>query len=1015
VAFSWLCVSDLVRSHAPTRHATRSTEHSLEIRASLVRQLYRAGFDEHVSHLASDRALDASTRLLRVGELWSVCIRYEAAVPAVKSSSVAVEANIRKDQVLLAQARMTCCMVWLDAFEKKRELERKETKGGVCGRAFRQLVAWVMQACDSLVLSRQYLAVGALLERVDMHLVLDDVETAITQGRQAQQAVDDVGTRWVPLVQYAKLVLFKAYTTADADADAGDPSAAMGMARAMGQVQRYVGCVVGVSDQVWCDVACLEVAMRFVYLHLREKRGSGGLLEAVGPLVRRLKANAAAESAVWEMRVAACLLWSGTVPAMSPFVVDGGGDVGASGRSPAADAVVEALRVLDDVEDLESAPDLDACGLATRRLDAIVRENASVSANDPVRDSEVVEAMGMACAALVGSRRGVRSVLVMFATMRRKYAVGRASIEERGVRMFLLSVLGSLCLRLDAGGDDAIEVVEVIAAIVSNRVFLRALQGGESMGLVRDLHALLWNAACDWGTRGAGRELGAIRALLSSALVLAELLQDIDCIRNAVLQLARVETRMTKWEVAAALAARAAEHDALAAMLVKLEIEAFKVGAGAGGADSANLFVVKDIVRSLFEGGGAGGGEIEGGSVPLPLTAQEGVEVVCRLLEDTSLPVDGRRIVSGLVIHGILRHAVSDDEQAAVWRSGQSGRSAAAGPSVVLLLFQNLLELASTTKHPILVESAYAWMRDANGANGANGTTARPAAAGSDARVVPLRYLANTSAWMAVGELRNDDPERAQVAAMFAARTLDLLCELDADAERAKHAVASLVCCILGCHAACLASCLADDAEDMEVDAGMETGLGLGPGLETDRRAWSRRLLGTLHQLHCSSRVAARADAKTTDALAHQTKMAELLIHIEGRQDLLASETLVAIHESTSLDASLLLDLLGRLPQSAMPMTLNKALNMALTALNPDDPAYFDAVRTLLTGELGGGKAGGGLIDQVHDLLSTTPPPTTTTTPPFVEWFYIYAWNAGRRTLALDGMDRHALLTPALR
>ena len=556
-----------------TFHVPRSTEHSLAIRASLVGQLYRAGFDEHVSHLASDRALDASTRLVRVGELWSICIRYEAAVPAVKSSSVAVEANIRKDQVLLAQARMTCCMVWLDAFEKKRELERKETKGGgdrgVCGRAFRQVVAWVLQACDSLILSRQYLAVGALLERVDMHLVLDDVEGAIAQGRQAQQTVDDVGTRWVPLVQYAKLVLCKAYTTADADA--GDPAAAAAMAGAMGQVQRYVGCVVGVADQVWCDVACLEVAMRFVYLHLREKRGSRGLLEAVGPLVRRLKANAAAESAVWEMRVAACLVWSGTVPAMPAFVVDGDGDGGASGRSPAADAVVEALRVLDDVEDLESAPDLDACGLATRRLDAIVRENASVSANDPVRDSEVVEAMGMACAALVGSRRGMRSVLVMFATMRRKYAVGRANIEERGVRMFLLSVLGSLCLlRLDAG-DDAIEVIEVIAAIVANRVFLRALQGGESMGLVRDLHALLWNAACDWGTGGAGRELGAIRALLSSALVLAELLQDIDCIRNAVLQLARVETRMAKWEVAATLAARAAEHGAGAAMLGMLE------------------------------------------------------------------------------------------------------------------------------------------------------------------------------------------------------------------------------------------------------------------------------------------------------------------------------------------------------------------------------------------------------------------------------------------------------------
>jgi len=42
------------------------------------------------------------------------------AVPAVASFTV-VDTNLMKDQVLIAQARMTCCEVWLEAFDKRRE------------------------------------------------------------------------------------------------------------------------------------------------------------------------------------------------------------------------------------------------------------------------------------------------------------------------------------------------------------------------------------------------------------------------------------------------------------------------------------------------------------------------------------------------------------------------------------------------------------------------------------------------------------------------------------------------------------------------------------------------------------------------------------------------------------------------------------------------------------------------------------------------------------------------------
>ena len=53
------------------------------------------------------------------------------------------------------------------------------------------------------------------------------------------------------------------------------------------------------------------------------------------------------------------------------------------------------------------------------------------------------------------------------------------------------------------------------------------------------------------------------------------------------------------------------------------------------------------------------------------------------------------------------------------------------------------------------------------------------------------------------------------------------------------------------------------------------------------------------------------------------------------------------------------------------------------------------------------------LVDQIHELLTSST--ATTTNTPFIEWFYVYAWNAGARAIALDGMERHALLTAASR
>ena len=906
--------------------------------------------------------------------------------------------------MLIAQARMTCCEVWLEAFDKRREAMGECGGKGKMTGAFQQILEWVLQASESLLRSRQYASLGAMLDLVDVHLALDDVEWAI----RGEGASDDKAVRWAPLVAYANLLLFKAFAAMQMTTKAVNSASLVG---AVMQVQRYLECVVGASNQAYCDTACLEAAMRFVYQLCRHEdvETARDVLESLGRVVDRLRETpvGAVDVGHWEMRAALCLMWCGAMPPVShvPRQDD---------RRDQIAMVVDGIRMLKDVEDLELVRGFDAAGEATRRLDEMVREMT--------RDLKVVEAMGMACAAMVRRRRGMRMVLITYA--RETVSVICPVSNEDGspaVRMFLLSVLGNLCLHVDAAPTGASpEVCEVIAALVSNRVVLRYLQ--TDISLVRDLHALLWNVACDLDVRralgetAAKAELAAKAALLSSALELAELLQDIECIQNAVLQLSRVKAWTGHVDVASELAMRVAEHDPVAATVIKLEIEAARVSLGTWGVlegidkgVDVDVATVKTLVRLMFPE------ERQEGGLPgysARLSVQEGLHVVCRFLDDGSIPGDARRIISGLLLDGMLRLAVSDER----WAQKSADRAGPAG--LTLLLFQNLVDLALSTTHPSLKEAVYTWMDDSNPrkASISPSRLARPTKP-TDADTVSsilasLGFLANATAEMAVDDLRHDSPEHAQLAAMFAARTLDAVHELGGngrDTAGRPYAVASQVCWILACYAACLA-----DERDMGID-----NINLGTSMDVDHVdevGWRRRALSKLVSgLHERS-VTARADSKTVDALACHAKISELYIHIINGADMRASETLDAIPVEVigiDSDGSLLLDILGRLP-STMPITLKRALEITIVALLPGEPIYYDAIRTLLS--LDSSKHGLesklGLFDQVHELLSTS-----ASTPPFsfVEWFYLHAYNAGQRDIALEGIDRHALLSPAQR
>jgi hypothetical protein len=71
---------------------------------------------------------------------------------------------------------------------------------------------------------------------------------------------------------------------------------------------------------------------------------------------------------------------------------------------------------------------------------------------------------------------------------------------------------------------------------------------------------------------------------------------------------------------------------------------------------------------------------------------------------------------------------------------------------------------------------------------------------------------------------------------------------------------------------------------------------------------------------------------------------------------------------------------------------------------------YFDAIRALATMPSASKDDTIRLVAQVHRLLgAATSKPSNAPITPFIEWFYVHAWNIGARTIALEGMERHNL------
>lgn len=990
--------------------------------SSFINLLYRAGFDEHFAswvRTETTKTSDGSALWRRVGALWELCLQHESAVPEVLATS-AIDASILKDQVLIASARATCCEVWLEAFRRRGFGGGNDPDGESGPVAYLQIVEWVLEASDRLILSRQFSALSLLLEKVDMAPVFGAVDRVTAQDgqdsdRQASGVkglqvlspghqdgltyeLEDVDAeavemRWRCVVLTIKMLLYEAYAAVQSKS-AMSPTDRM--REAASEAREYLDRVKGGQPQIYCESEFLASALRLVSLLLQEEEldVAGGLLGELWIISSRLCDKDENLGREWEKRIMVSSVWCGLTSCLGQrreYVTDG-----------IYSLLMESLKSLGDVEDLD--PDLDARHEASKRLDAIVRAN----------DVDVIEALGKACAAVVPRRRGMRLVLATYAWIfqgtclgdNQGYGIGEGVEGEGGGldgmrtasaavssgmgvppdafnarKIFMMSALGNLCLQFDAEyARSCPDACEVVASLLSNRIVLTAVQA--DVELARDLHALMWNAACDSVLDNSSRMW-----LLASAKTLADLTQDANAIRNALLQQAMARCRMWHFDLAWELANRATQYDASAAAIIKLEILVTKSERpsgsarpvmSAGSAEPADRVVVdfdmevfSAIKSELFEGEN-------------PFNLHDGLDLLSRFMDAGDTPV--RRIVSGLLLDELLKLAVSTS------------------PGLVLLFFQNLLNLALSTKHPSLMESVYGWMQGEpadldlahvikrarkeaakGGSKDVAGKIERVNAGMETIETLILRFVANQVATVAVKTLlQKGDLKRAQSAASFAARAFEVLCEVDA-AGRAKHAVASQVCGILACNAACLMD---------HIDVG----------------DWQpARLIASLDQR--SSIL--RSDSKTVEALSLQAKLAALFIHIKSGSDQKASDALEEIRGTllgvgVTRYARILCDILARLGPF-MPLTLRKTLEISLEILAPEDPAYFDAVRALF--RISSDKDTQTLIHQVHQLVESLPEGVDDVPPKsFVEWFYVQAWNMGARDIALKGMERHKLV-----
>jgi hypothetical protein len=190
--------------------------------------------------------ISPSSQVDMAGTLWSICKQFEMDQKDIDAGG---------ELILLATIKSKCCQIWMNMYENFKEKFSPEK----CV----QLVSWVLEAGDSLLLSHQYNVLSQLLQRVRSVLAdqIGDIvsELSIKASKETLDTVEDVYSFYHPCLCWVKVCLLSG--NARLCSGAADASLPLLVQDIVNLISHYISIP---QHRLVCCLECIRIELFFV-------------------------------------------------------------------------------------------------------------------------------------------------------------------------------------------------------------------------------------------------------------------------------------------------------------------------------------------------------------------------------------------------------------------------------------------------------------------------------------------------------------------------------------------------------------------------------------------------------------------------------------------------------------------------------------------------------------------------------------------------------------------------------
>ena len=187
-----------------------------------------------------------SSQIEMAGTLWSICKQFEMDQKGVDNGG---------ELVLLATIKSKCCQIWMNMYKNFKDKFSVEK----CV----QLLSWVLEAGESLLLSHQYTVLSQLLLRVQHAFAprIGDIvsELSLKASDEALKTVEDVTSFYHPYLCWLKICLLSG--NASLCSGAADASLHHLVQEILNSISQYI---LMPKHRLICQLECIRLELSFV-------------------------------------------------------------------------------------------------------------------------------------------------------------------------------------------------------------------------------------------------------------------------------------------------------------------------------------------------------------------------------------------------------------------------------------------------------------------------------------------------------------------------------------------------------------------------------------------------------------------------------------------------------------------------------------------------------------------------------------------------------------------------------